>query len=149
MSNDASVTKDLLQTLEDGRAGYEKGAEKLDSTDSPQLATTFRQYSEQRAGFAVELRTLAQQYGDDIDANGSLAGTLHRGWLTLKDALSGSSPEGVLDAAEQGEDHAVTEFEKALDDDVSPELRTVVQRQLTEIRAARDDVKALRNQLSS
>ncbi len=35
MSNDAKVTKDLLQTLEDGRAGFEKGAEKLDSTDAP------------------------------------------------------------------------------------------------------------------
>ena len=105
MSNDASVTKDLLQTL-------------------------------------------AQQYGDDIEESGSLAGTLHRGWLSLKDALTGSKPDGVLDAAEQGEDHAVSEYEKALDEEISPELRAVIQRQLTEIRAAHDDVKALRDTLS-
>ena len=148
MSNDASVTQDLLQTLEDGRAGFEKGAEKLDSTDAPELAPTFRKYSEQRAAFATELQSLAQQYGDQLDADGSLAGTLHRGWLSLKDALAGSKPDGVIDAAEQGEDHAVSEYEKALDADISPELRSVVQRQLTEIRAAHDDVKALRATLS-
>jgi uncharacterized protein (TIGR02284 family) len=148
MSNDASVTKDLLQTLEDGRAGYEKGAEKLDSTDAPELAPTFRKYRDQRAAFAIELRSLAQQYGDQLDESGSVAGTLHRSWLSLKDALSGSKPDGVLDAAEQGEDHAVSEYEKALDEDISPELRAVVQRQLTEIRAAHDDVKALRTTLS-
>jgi uncharacterized protein (TIGR02284 family) len=145
MSNDASVTKDLLQTLEDGRLGFEKGAEKLDSTDTPQLASTFRKYSEQRTQFTAELTGLAAKYGDQLDESGSVAGTLHRGWLSLKDALSGSGPEGVLDAAEQGEDHAISEYEKASDDDISPELRTVVQRQLTEIRAAHDDVKALRD----
>ena len=148
MSNDAKVTKDLLQTLEDGRAGFEKGAEKLDSTDAPELAPAFRKYSEQRAAFTTELQSLAQQYGDQLDESGSVAGTLHRGWLTLKDALSGSKPDGVIDAAEQGEDHAVSEYEKALDADISPELRTVVQRQLTEIRAAHDDVKALRDTMA-
>jgi uncharacterized protein (TIGR02284 family) len=144
MPNDASITKDLLQTLEDGRAGFEKAADKLESTDAPQLASTFRKYSAQRAAFATELSGLAQKYGDDLDESGSLAGSLHRGWLSLKDALAGSKPDGVLDAAAQGEDHAVTEYEKALEDDISPELRAVVARQLTEIRAARDDVKTRR-----
>ena len=143
MSNDASVTKDLLQTLEDGRAGYEKGAEKLDSTDAPELAPTFRKYSEQRAAFTTELQSLAQQYGDQLDADGSLAGTLHRGWLSLKDALAGSKPDGVIDAAEQGEDHAVSEYEKALDAEISDGLRQVVERQYRDVVAARDEVSAL------
>ncbi len=77
-----------------------------------------------------------------------MAGSLHRGWLTLKDALAGSKPDGVLDAAEQGEDHAVREYEQALDEDISPELRAVVQRQYTEIRSAHDDVKTLRTTLA-
>ena len=144
MSNDASVTKDLLQTLEDGRAGYEKGAEKLDSTDAPELAPTFRKYSEQRAAFTTELQSLAQQYGDQLDADGSLAGTLHRGWLSLKDALAGSKPDGVIDAAEQGEDHAVSEYEKALDADISAGLRAVVARQYSEVQQTHDIVRDLR-----
>ena len=65
--------------------------------------------------------------------------------MAVKDAIAGSAPDGVLDAAEEGEDHAVSEFEKALTQDVSSGLRTVVQRQLNKIRAAHGQVKALRD----
>jgi len=43
---------------------------------------------------------------------------------------------------------AVGTLDESFDEDISPELRAVVQRQLTEIRAARDDVKTLRTTLS-
>lgn len=145
MSNDAQVTKDLIETLEDGREGFAKGAEKLRGDDQPQLADTFIKYSEQRAKFSAELRAMAATYGDKIDEDGSFVATLHRGWLSLKDALTGSNPKGVLDAAEQGEDHAVKEFKKALDADISAGLREVVARQLTDVKAAHDDVRALRD----
>ncbi len=65
--------------------------------------------------------------------------------MSLKDALSGSDPEGVLDAAESGEDHAIKAYKKALDADISAGLRTVVQRQATEVKAAHDKVRAMRD----
>ncbi len=77
-----------------------------------------------------------------------MAAAAHRGWMAVKDALNGSSPSGVLDVAEQGEDHAVSEYRKALDEDISPELRAVVQRQFTVVQATHDEVKSLRSQLS-
>lgn len=144
MSVDATVTKDLIETLEDGRAGFAKGAEKLDGSDT-ELAASFRRLSEQRASFLTELRELARSYGDHIEESGSVAATLHRGWMSLKDALTGSSPTGVLDAAEQGEDHAVKEYDKALGSDLSPELRAVVERQSAAVRTAHDEVRSLRN----
>jgi uncharacterized protein (TIGR02284 family) len=145
MSNDAAVTKDLLQTLEDGRDGFAKGAEKLESDGEPGLAGSFRQFAAQREQLAKELEVLAASYGDQIEESGSLAAKAHRGWMAVKDAVSGSDPSGVLDAAEQGEDHAVDEYRKALDADISPELRVVVERQLEVVQAAHDRVKELRN----
>lgn len=53
--------------------------------------------------------------------------------------------KGVLDVAEQGEDHAGKEYEKALAADISTGLRTVVERQLVDVRSAHDQVKALRD----
>ena len=145
MSEDASVTKDLIETAKDGQEGYAKGADKLADSNAPDLAETFRRYSEQRAKFATELQQLAQSYGDDIDKSGSVAGAVHRGWMAVKDALAGSDdPGGVLDAAEQGEDHAVSEYKKALDSDISPELRMVVQRQYADVQAAHDQIRSLR-----
>ncbi|WP_421119893.1 PA2169 family four-helix-bundle protein [Aquihabitans daechungensis] len=145
MSNDAAVTKDLIQTLEDGKDGFAKGAEKLEKDGETALAGTFRDLSASRATMSDELQKIAAAYGDQIEESGSVAAKAHRGWMTVKDALAGSDPDGVLDAAEQGEDHAVSEFEKALQSDISPEFKTVVQRQLTDVRSAHDQVKALRD----
>ncbi len=147
MSTDAAVTKDLIETLEDGTDGFAQGATKLADSDRPQLATTFQQLSAQRAQFSAELRELARDYGDELHESGSMTAALHRGWMGLKDALSGSSPSGVLDAAEQGEDHAIKEYEKALEQELSPTLRTVVQRQFADVRAAHGQVRALRDSI--
>ena len=72
-----------------------------------------------------------------------MAAKAHRGWMALKDALTGSKPDGVIDACVSGEDHAVSEYEGALGQDLSEGLRTVVQRQLGEIQAARAELKGL------
>ena len=145
MSTDEAVTKDLIETLEDGKEGFGKGAEKLDKDNSSELGAAFRQLSAQRARFSAELRELAKDYGDKVNESGSLVGTLHRGWLSLKDALTGADPKGVLDAAKQGEEHAVKEYEKALGEDISAGLRIVVQRLFTEVKAALAQVQSLRN----
>jgi len=145
MSKDAAVTKDLIQTLEDGKDGFAKGADKLQGDDAAEIASTFRTLSTQRAALADELQVMAKNYGDDIEESGTVTAALHRGWMSLKDVVAGSDPKGVLDVAEQGEDHAVKEFEKALDADISPSLRTVVERQLVEVKSAHDQVRALRD----
>ena len=121
MSNDAKVSKNIVEVLEDGKKGFDHAADKLAESNRADLAPMFREFSEQRAGFAAELTTMAAAYGDEIDEHGSVKGTIHRGWMAVKDALSGSDPDGILDAAEQGEDHAVDSYKKALDEDISPE----------------------------
>jgi uncharacterized protein (TIGR02284 family) len=148
MSTDEKVTKDLIQTLEDGTKGFASAAEKLSGDDRADLAARFTTFSTERAAFADELRSMAAAYGDQIEESGSVAAAVHRGWMSLKDKLAGSDPDGVLDVAEQGEDHAVSEYRKALEEDISPELRTVVQRQFTSVQAVHDEVKTLQSALS-
>ena len=145
MSNDAKVSKNIVEVLEDGKKGFDHAADKLAESNRADLAPMFREFSEQRAGFAAELTTMAAAYGDEIDEHGSVKGTIHRGWMAVKDALSGSDPDGILDAAEQGEDHAVDSYKKALDEDISPELKDVLRRQMGTVQATHDQVKALRN----
>ena len=142
----SNVLKDLVETLEDGREGFAQGAQKLADIGRTELSATFHRLSQQRAEFSAELRELARQRGVDIDEEGSMAAALHRGWMSLKDAIAGDDPEGVLDAAEQGEDHAVSEFDSALEDDeLTPQVREVVERQRKDIKAAHDQVRAARD----
>lgn len=145
MSEDRQVTKNLIETLEDGRKGFTQAAEKLADSNRADLVPKFRELAEQRAGFSTELETMAAKYGDDIDESGSAGAAVHRGWMSLKDALAGSDPDGVLDAAEQGEDHAVSDYKDALDTDISAELKATVQRQYAAVQAGHDEVKRLRD----
>ena len=148
MPNDASVTHDLIQTLQDGRDGFAAGADNLDADGEAALASTFRELGAQRGQLYDELQQIAATYGDQIDSSGSVAAKVHRGWMSVKDAIAGSDPDGVLDAAEQGEDHAVSEYEKAVADDISPEFKAVLERQLTQVRSAHDQVRDLRDSRS-
>lgn len=146
MSNDRKVTKDLIQTCKDGSEGFAKAADKLGEAGKDDLASKFRTFGVERGQFATELEGLAAQYGDDVDKSGSVAAAVHRGWMSVKDVLAGSGdPEGVLDAAEQGEDHAKSEYSDALEDDISPDLRTVVERQYAAVQHAHDTVRDLRD----
>ena len=146
MSTDEKISKDLIQTCKDGRDGFAKAADKLTDVRAhrrrralPRVLDPARQVRD-RARAARRRR-----YGDDADTSGSVAGKVHRGWMTLKDTLSGSDPEAVLDVAEQGEDHAKSEYEKALDADISAGLRTVVARQYSEVQQTHDIVRDLRD----
>ena len=143
MSDDAKAAKELVETLKDGERGFADAAEKLKDGEHPDWATTLDRLSKQRADFHREIVAMGHDYGDDVDEGGSLAATVHRGWISLKDALTGDSADGVLKAALTGEDHAVSEYEKALKQDLSPGFRQVVSQQHAAVLAARDEVKAL------
>ncbi|KRE56371.1 PA2169 family four-helix-bundle protein [Phycicoccus sp. Soil748] len=143
MSADEKVAKELVETLKDGRTGFASAAEKLRDSDRPEVAATLERLSEQRAAFARDIVAMGHEYGDDVDKSGTVTAALHRGWLSLKDALTGDDASGVLGAAVTGEDHAVSEYDKALEDDLSEGFRSVVQQQRAAIVAARDEVKAL------
>ena len=145
MSDDAKAAKELVETLKDGEKGYASAADKLRDSDRPEWGTTMQRLSEQRAGFWREIVDMGHDYGDDVDESGSVAAAVHRGWLSLKDAVSGDDPDAVLEAAETGEDHAVSEYEDALKMDLSAGFREVVVRQQADVLAARNELKALKS----
>ena len=145
MSDDEQVAKELVETLKDGERGFTEAAEKLHDGEHPEWASALKRFSDQRAGFWREIVDLGHHYGDDVDESGSVAAAVHRGWISLKDALSGDDADAVLKAAATGEDHAVSEYEDALKMDLSAGFREVVVRQQAAVVAARDEVKALQS----
>lgn len=145
MSDDKSAAKELVETLKDGERGFASAGDKLQESDRSEWASTMQRLSAQRAGFRREIVEMGHDYGDDVDASGSAAAALHRGWIALKDAVTGDDAGAVLGAALKGEDHAVSEYESALEKDLSDGFREVVVRQHAEILKSREEVKALHN----
>lgn len=140
------VLEDILETLEDGKKGFTQTAEKLTEANRNDLAGRMREFADQRSSFAAEIRSLAAQLGIDLEESGSMTGALHRGWMSLKDALAVDEPAAVLAAAETGEDHAKNEFTKALDEDLPEEVRTLLARQAAAVSAVHDEVRKLRDE---
>jgi uncharacterized protein (TIGR02284 family) len=138
-----SVVDDLIETLKDGQEGFKQAAE---GVKDPQLKSLFNEYSRQRSRFATELQTQAQTLGQsEPKKSSSAAGALHRAWINLKSAVTKGDDHAILAECERGEDSAVAEYKKAMDDGLSAPVRDIVSQQYTEIKKAHDHIKVLRD----
>ena len=143
MKKQNEVLENLIETLRDGQQGFKEAAE---SVKDPQLKSLFSEYSKQRARFLAELRNNVQSPDErETKVSGSAAGALHRGWINLKSAVTKGDDHSVLAECERGEDSAVEEYQKALNDGLSAPVREMVARQYTQIKAAHDRIRDLRD----
>ena len=143
MKKENTVLNNLIETLKDGQEGFKQAAE---GVSDPKLKSLFRDYSDQRSRFATVLQSEARRQGEtEPETTSSAAGALHRGWINLKSAITGGDEHAILAECERGEDSAVEEYKKALDDALSPAARELVSLQFPEIKAAHDRIRTLRD----
>ncbi len=138
-----STINNLIETLKDGQEGFKQAAE---GVKDPQLKSLFNDYSLQRSRFATELQSEARILGEsEPETSSSAAGALHRAWINLKSAVTGGDDHAILAECERGEDSAVEEYKKAMNDNLSAPLRQIVSRQYAQIKEAHDRIKNLRD----
>ena len=145
---DIPTINSLIETLKDGQEGFRVAGE---DAESPELKSLFAELSQQRGRFAGELQALAKILGEsDPTDSGSVAGAFHRGWINLKSAVATRNAHAILAECERGEDSAVAEYKKALEEtELSGQLRERITAQFTEIKAAHDRVRILRDSLAA
>lgn len=142
-----SVLNELIETLKDGQEGFRQAA---DGVSDPKLKSLFRDFAQQRSRFATALQAETRQHGEtEPETSSSATGALHRGWINLKSAITGGDEHAILAECERGEDSAVEEYKKALDDGLSPSAHELVSRQFAEIKAAHDRIRSLRDATKS
>jgi uncharacterized protein (TIGR02284 family) len=147
MNSDIKITlktlNDLIEVLKDGEEGFKTAASDV---KVPDLSLVFTRYAVQRAEFASELQARVLALGADVETSGSVAGSIHRGWINLKSALSSNEPHAVLAEAERGEDSAVAAYRKALDEArLDTSTQDIISRQYADVKSAHDHVKMLRD----
>ena len=143
MKKENTVLNNLIETLKDGQEGFKQAAE---GVSDPKLKSLFRDYSDQRSRFATVLQSEARRQGEtEPETTSSAAGALHRGWINLKSAITGGDEHAILAECERGEDSAVEEYKKALNDALSPAARELVSLQCPEIKVAHDRIRTLRD----
>ncbi len=138
-----STINTLIETLKDGQEGFKQAA---DGVEDPNLKSLFREYSQQRSRFAAELQSQARSLGEtEPEKSSSAAGAMHRAWINIKSAVTSGDDRAILNECERGEDSAVEEFRKAMEDNLTSPLRDIVSRQYDEVKSAHDRIKSLRD----
>ena len=138
LNDDAALTTllgDLLQTVKDGEEGFQTAAQDV---DSKRLRDLFTSLSLERASIRAELQGLVKSIGEpQPDAEGSVLGAAHRGWIELRAVVASQNIEAILDECGRGEDSAVAAFSKALDQEMPASVRVVLADQCRKIKASR------------
>lgn len=141
--NIVSTLNNLIETCKDGQEGYKQASEGISNTTTK---TLFNDLFKQRSMFSSELQAIVKSFGGDPEETGSISGSIHRGWMDIKDAVAGNDDTAILNECERGEDVALAAYKKALENDMPVVPADAVRRQYGAIQAAHDQVKALRNQ---
>lgn len=138
-----STLNSLIETLKDGQEGFKQSAS---GVDDPQLKTIFDTLALQRSKFAGELQNEVVLLGDsEPETSSSATGAIHRTWINIKSAVTNRDRHAILAEAERGEDAAVDAYEDAMQEDLPAPIREIVTRQQTEVKAAHDKIRNLRD----
>jgi uncharacterized protein (TIGR02284 family) len=130
----------LIEICRDGASGFRLAA---DHVADPDLKRIFTDTARQREVFAAELLPYAQRLGGDTPSNGTARGALHRGWIRVKDALTGYDESAVLAETVRGEAVAADVYADAVMNMLPPNARPVVERQYEAIRGSQRELDEL------
>ncbi len=71
---------------------------------------------------------------------------MHRAWINLKSAITSQDDHAILAECERGEDSAVSEYKKAMEEEeLSSLIRETISRQYTDVKNAHDRIRELRD----
>lgn len=140
---------DLIRINNDRVEGYSKATSQANDQD---IQSLFSQFVQQSRQFATELRGLANnRYGSEdndkrITDETTTSGKIYRAWMDVKDKFTGGSRKSVLSSCEFGEDAAQRAYKSALEDEeLSSDVRSVIERQKSQLLDAHDQVKRMRD----
>ena len=140
------VLDDLLECSRDGEYGFRTSAERA---TSPELKQILMRHATECASAAAELEREIRAHGSEPSDGGTMTGALHRGWVSVKTALSVDDDKAVLSEVERGEDAAVARYRKALKATLPANVRSLVERQAQGAQRSHDEVKALRDRYNA
>jgi uncharacterized protein (TIGR02284 family) len=135
-----SILNNLIETCKDGQEGFQTAAESIRNSEFRRL---FNIFAQQRAQFLTELQGEVHRLGGDVQKSGSLAGTIHRGWMNLKAAVTRGDESAVIVECQRGEEAAVETYQEALKADLPLDVQYVVKRQYMDIKDAYDRIRIL------
>lgn len=141
MTNEyVTLLNGLIEICKDGEKGFREAAEDI---EIGYYQILFQEYARQRSQFASALQQEVRKLGGNPDRKGSMAGTIHRGWMNLRSTVNQKTNELIIRECERGEETALKNYRKALDLDLPETLKSLIQTQYQTIRHTHGRIKAM------
>jgi uncharacterized protein (TIGR02284 family) len=138
--NERWVLNHLIEMCRDEERTLRFAAEHVTNQS---VRALFEGLAARRAEFVEQLVPHAQRLGGAEASEGTARGALHRRWVAMKDALLGHNELTLIQDAESLERDTLLTFEKALEDQLPPTSRDLVEQQCAELRKSHDQVRSL------
>lgn len=144
--HDISVINTLITTTIDSANGFEKSAEEVPGGQFEQL---FSDFARERRDVVVRLQSFVRRMGGTPNDDGSLKAELHRRWIDLRTAITGSGGDkAVIEEVERGEDYLKDKYQAALSDTgLSAEAMDAIRDAYQSVRAGHDTASALKHRM--
>lgn len=138
----AAVLEDLVKINNDRVEGYEKA---MKQTDDEDLKMFFSRMLDESRQYREELNRLLDGLGGERETDSTIAGKIYRTWMDVKVSFGGKDRHSILASCEFGEDAAQKSYRQALEQDLSENIRDVIARQQSALKASHDRVRHLRD----
>jgi len=120
----------LIEICRDGQLGFGSAAGHV---SDPAAKALFLEIAAQREQFIRALLPHAHRLGGATETDGTVAGTLHRGWMSIRDSLPHHDDAAIIKEAERGERAALAAFADAINGLLPPESRELIESQYAAI----------------
>lgn len=139
------VLHDLIEINNSRIEGFENAISNLSAEDND-LKPIFEEYAQQSRTFSQELNSELANYSGDYEKSEMTSGAIHRAWIEVKALFTGHDRASLLAECERGEDAIKKAYTTALSGgELSGTSQSVVSNQATQISAAHDRIKILRD----
>jgi uncharacterized protein (TIGR02284 family) len=148
MANDRTIDQlnHLIGINKDAEAGFRTAEENVKNTE---IQTLFSGYAVQHARLAAQLHSEIERLGGEPIDSGTLGGTLHRGWMDVKSALSGHSVGSMLAACQTEEESAEAAYLDAIDLNPSGQTHTLLEKHCEQIKGFRTRIGRLLGEIKN
>ena len=141
----AEILNDLIQINNDRIEGYERASKETKDVDAD-LRALFSRMGDESRQYVSELTAAVTRLGCDPASDTTARGKIYRAWMDVKATFTGKDRKAILASCEYGEDAAQDAYDSALEEtELTGDLRDLVARQKTTLRASHDLIKRQRD----
>lgn len=145
MEKPSDLLNELIGIARDGERFYLDAAGKVGNLE---LQVIFREMAQVRQKLIEDLSQHVEARGAEPSQEGTLLGRMHTLYTDTLAALRRDNERIWVAQLEDAEDRLLEQYQAALRDAPSENIRAILERHLLTVRATHDSMKALKQQLS-